>query len=800
MKKLKNLWPYFLILIVVFIFFFPVFKGQIPFPGDVLATENPYKTESFLGFSPGGYPNKAQGPDVIKEIYPWRYYSINEFKNGILPFWNPHNFSGNPQIANFQTGFFYPVNFLYLILPFNLSWTIIIMLQPFLAAIFMYLFLAKGLKLNKYASLIGGIAFAFSSYMIVWIEYGNIGSTLLWLPLALLFTKRFYEKVTTLNFLSLVAIFSLSILAGYIQGTFYIYSICFLYFLFLLKFGEIQNLGYKKIFAFLISLFLPFIITFFQIYPTLELFLNSTRGAYSLLQISKNLSPIQYWVTVLVPDFFGNPATRNYWIDGTYIERVMYPGVVIAFFALYGGFNAKGIEKKFFIVLSGLSLIIATNLPGIKFFYLLPMPVISTTIPTREFSVFIFCMIILGAIGLDCWQNVKNYKTKLTFGFILTYILIWVLVFLLPKFNLVALQNISIAKHNLIFPTVLAFSTVFAFYLKKVNKNLSLIIVLLLVCLDLFYFFNKITPFSPKELIYPKTPVMTYIQKHTGIDRFWGYGSAYVPANFQTVDNTYSPEGNDPLHIASYGELLAASENGVLPLALPRPDANVAPGYGSSDLKNNVYRQRLLNLLGIKYVLNQDYTLSNDYRPDLTTFPENSYKLVWQKTPWQVYENQQALPRYFIAGDFKVENRETILNLIYNSNLDLRKTILLEENPNIQIDKGSNGEVKLLSYKSNEIKFLTKSEGNGILFLSDNYYPGWQASVDGTNTKIYRADYSFRAIAVTKGNHTVKFYYEPESFKLGLGISLIALLLIVFGGIYVIINPKGFSKNEIIKK
>ena len=75
MNKLKRLWPYFLILAVVLVFFFPVFKGQIPFPGDLLIDSNPYSSQGFLGFSPGAYPNKGQGPDVINEIYPWRNFS-----------------------------------------------------------------------------------------------------------------------------------------------------------------------------------------------------------------------------------------------------------------------------------------------------------------------------------------------------------------------------------------------------------------------------------------------------------------------------------------------------------------------------------------------------------------------------------------------------------------------------------------------------------------------------------------------------------------------------------------------------
>jgi len=778
MNKLKNLWPYFLILFIVFIFFFPVVKGKIPFPGDLLISENPYVTESYLGYAPSGYPNKAQGPDVIREIYPWRHFSIDEIKKGVLPFWNPHNFSGNPQLANFQTGFFYPFNLLYLVLPFNISWTIIIMLQPFLAGIFMYLFLKKGIGLKDFPAVVGGISFSFSSYMTVWIEYGNIGSTLIWLPLILLFVKYFFKKSNVFNFLIIVTGFSFSILAGYIQGVFYIYILSFLYYCFLV-FTAKEFKNHKKNLIFLVSLLLPFLITAFQILPTLQLFAQSTRGAYTLIQIEKNLAPIYYWVTAFFPDFFGNPATRNYWVDGTYIERVMYPGAVILFFAFYALVNKVIIqEKSFFIAVSLVSLIIATNLPFVKYFYLIPIPVISTTVATREFSILIFGLIILGAMGLNHFINEKEFKKTFPVIYLLGFVLVWAVAFLLPKVNQDLLINLKISQHNLIIPTLLLIAIIISIFIKKINKNLALILILGILCFDLLFFFNKITPFSPKELIYPQTPVMSFMQNNTGIDRFWGYGSAYILPNFQSVDKTYSPEGNDPLHIGSYGELLAASGNGKLPLVLPRPDAKISPGYGASDLKNNTYRQRLLNLLGVKYVLNQDNSLVSDYRPDKSTFSEKVYKLIWQKTPWQVYENQQVLPRFFLSGDFKVENRKTILNVIYNTNADLRKTIFLEEAPDIKIDKNPTGEVKLLLYKSNEIKFLANNEGNSILFLSDNYYPGWQAYVDGISTKIYRADYSFRAISVPTGKHEITFSYYPDNFILGLKVSAAGFLLL----------------------
>ena len=63
-------WPFVLIFFIVLLFFYPVFKGYIPFSGDLLVNTNPYSASGFLGFAPGGFPNKAQGTDIVNEIYP----------------------------------------------------------------------------------------------------------------------------------------------------------------------------------------------------------------------------------------------------------------------------------------------------------------------------------------------------------------------------------------------------------------------------------------------------------------------------------------------------------------------------------------------------------------------------------------------------------------------------------------------------------------------------------------------------------------------------------------------------------
>lgn len=60
--------------------------------------------------------------------------------------------------------------------------------------------------------------------------------------------------------------------------------------------------------------------------------------------------------------------------------------------------------------------------------------------------------------------------------------------------------------------------------------------------------------------------------------------------------------------------------------------------------------------------------------------------------------------------------------------------------------------------------------------LSDTYYPGWKAFVDGTRQKIYRANYAFRAIPLSAGTHNVEFVYDPMSFKLGIGVTILGIL------------------------
>jgi len=72
----------------------------------------------------------------------------------------------------------------------------------------------------------------------------------------------------------------------------------------------------------------------------------------------------------------------------------------------------------------------------------------------------------------------------------------------------------------------------------------------------------------------------------------------------------------------------------------------------------------------------------------------------------------------------------------------------------------------------------TDSPEDGLLVLTDTYYPGWRAFVDGREEHIVSADYLFRGVPLAAGKHSVEFVYAPDSFRIGLllsGVTAVAI-------------------------
>ena len=80
------------------------------------------------------------------------------------------------------------------------------------------------------------------------------------------------------------------------------------------------------------------------------------------------------------------------------------------------------------------------------------------------------------------------------------------------------------------------------------------------------------------------------------------------------------------------------------------------------------------------------------------------------------------------------------------------------------------------SYAPGQVRISAETPEGGWLVLSDLFYPGWEALVDGAPAPIYQANYLFRGVAVPAGEHQVRWSYRPAAFSFGCAISVVTLM------------------------
>lgn len=772
------------LLLLVCFFYKTFFHGYIPFPGDLLVAEyNPWKTYSYLGYVPGSYPNKAQYFDVLRQLYPWKTVSLQTIFQGTFPFWNPYNFSGTPLFANFQSAVLYPLNIFY-ILPQKIGWTILIMLQPFLTFCFTYLF-ARKIKLSPLASLLSSISFSFSSFLSVWLEYNTIGQVIIWLPLTLLSLEHILENKTILWIIIFVFALSSGFLGGHPQIAVYIWIFSFFYGMHrIITLEKLQQR--KKQAAWLIGFFIfPLGITAIQLLPGAELSMYAARVSHTYdTIIHKILIQPSQLIMMFVPDFFGNPATHNYWPQDTYIGKVTSIGIIPLFFALLTIPKWKNLLIRFFLGVIVVILVLTTNNPLSSMLYAFSLPIISSSAPTLTIFLFCFSLSILAGFGFEEFKN-RTYSIK--------KILVWLGLPLVLLFILAITSHKDTLHGNIAFKnTLYAFGLAIIFLsaiLVSFFKNAKLTILILLVVIstiDIWRSFEKFNPFVPKELVFPKAPILNYLQRQKGINRFLGFSNSSIEANFATQYGLYSPDGYDPLYPKWYGEFIQSSKDGKIHTRFTdqtRSDAIISPST-SEEFTTNPYRQKVISLLGISYILDRGENASTE-----KAFPINQFTQIYQQDGWKIYNNNKALPRVFLTSTYQLyNNTQDFSAKFFSPTFDSRQTLLLEKKPAMPIKSFAQGTVSLKRYTPNKVTITTNTTDTMLLFLSDTYYPGWNAFIDGKKTEILKADYAFRAVTIPAGMHEVSFTFNSLSFKIGSIVSIISLISFVF--LLIIIKKK----------
>jgi hypothetical protein len=167
---------------------------------------------------------------------------------------------------------------------------------------------------------------------------------------------------------------------------------------------------------------------------------------------------------------------------------------------------------------------------------------------------------------------------------------------------------------------------------------------------------------------------------------------------------------------------------------------------------------------------------------------EDRYSVAYRDSSVTIYENANAFPRAFVVPEaVLVPDGAAAIARLRDGPLDPRRQVVVESRP-----VGGAGpftgtpaaDATIVGEGSAMVDLLADAPAGGFLVLTDPYYPGWRAFVDGVDSPILRANYLFRAVALPPGSHEVRFVFAPWSLERGAILS-VAGLTIALGAILV---------------
>ncbi|EKD64456.1 MAG: hypothetical protein ACD_50C00382G0001, partial [uncultured bacterium] len=593
-----------------------------------------------------------------------------------------------------------------------------------------------------------------------WQTWGTVVATAMWFPLILLSIRKLFEKINPTWFLILVFAASQTILSGHVQTAIYIFFASFLY----LLFRVLKTKSYKPSALVLGSIFLAILISAPQILPALEFSPLSARGidqGYSPGRTDWFLPP-QNLIQLVVPDFFGNPATYNYWGIWNYAEFVSFAGIIPLSLALLSliDFVRKRNETIFFVLLATVTLLFALPNPISKLPYVLNIPIIASMQPSRIILLLVFATVTLSAFGFEIFLQ-KIYSKKLLWLSLLILAVLSILLIstriqkdLYPAKDMIDASYV--AFRNLLFPIIITSFLLVIVFLKilSVSKPFIVIAVFAFTFVDLFRFYHKFTPFSKLSWIYPATSITRYLAEQEKPFRVLSQDRRIMHPNISSVYGIESADGYDPLFLKDYASLVTSWQTGKI----------ISPGSFNRIVTPQKYDSPITNLLNVKYILTFD------------ELSQPGFKKILEEGETKVYQNENVLPRAFFVNEvIKVANRDQELERLLDKNFNLKTQAVASSFE--FASQSFSAQIILEKYTDQSLEMTTISDNDAPLILSNVFYPGWKAFIDGQETEIKRANFILQALIVPQGKHAVEFKFKPKSFYNGLYLSMIAVVL-----------------------
>ena len=692
--------------------------------------------------------------DPIDQFIPWLHFDRQMFQKGKLPLWDPYQGCGAPHIANMQSSVFFPLN----IFAYTLNWKwglfFLYFFKLYFIGLFLYLYLIE-IDTSPHVSIGIAVAGTFISYIVASL-YNVIMNTAFFFPLGLLSIELILKKQRDFRGYLLFCIgFVFALFGGHPEFVFYSAFTLTIYFL--IRLYQTFNItSYKEYLQLLSKFFVLFIlgvlISAIQWIPFLQYYLLSTaRISRTIAGISLLKLPIYSFILTLLPPFTINLLT----LPGT-------TSISLFIMALAGIITLrKDNVVKAFIIIAIVAICTGYSIPYI---YSLITKLPGFNIGQNMYmGMFIpWSFLIICAKTLD---NLSREQIRLSFKIagIIIFIVLTTLGLLIiyrhTSFSALSANPVisylfNNYMHYVVFSSIVTIVFVVFTVLILTIKNRQLLIALLIIFIYIQAAVPMVlqrAPISPKYF-YPKNRIFTLLSQEKKPFRV-----TVLPNNNEQVE-PYKANINTFYNIEdirNYDALLVNYYDNMLPY---------------------IHTSDALNLTNVKYVIvKRGYMLSNftnDFQP-ITEF--NGFIL---------YKNLSAFDRAFMIYNYAVaDGQQQALDLLHSYSGQLNKIAIVfrKDIQGLPVTANTQGTYKIdfLKYTPGYIKLTCTTSQPGLFFISDTYFPGWHARVDGKETKIIRTDYAFQGLWLTQGTHTIELNYDPASFKYGALLSIIGILSLI---------------------
>jgi len=822
----------------VLLFWQVVFAGKTLLPVDNLFVFEPWR--SFAGELGVSIPHNQLLSDLILENYAWKHFIVESIKAGRLPLWNPYLFAGVPFLAAGQHSALYPFSLLFYIMPLAKAYGYFTVLQLFLAGLFMYIY-ARVIGVSRLGATVAAITYMLSAFMVVSVVFPMIIAAAAWLPLLLAMMEliiRHGEGKAAIPYTAIGGVtLGLQILAGHVEITIYVLLIMVFYAACRLaslgQRGGLRQVGWPALWL-TIMIILGLGLGAVQLIPLYELVRTSFRqDSATYQQVIEWAYPARRLIAFLIPDFFGNPShhsyfdvfsrrmvavTRNYyghpidtiyWGIKNYVEGGSYVGILpllLAVVAIWGA-RRKASGRLYILIFTALALISLAFVFGTPLYALLyyGVPGIKQLhSPFRWIFPYTLSVAVLAGLGADRLDREHKATVLLGQGALgvgLGVLAVLALSLLFPDFAIALAEKamLNLAKAPEAFADgrmffSYQFCNLLIFGLKLAASGGVLLLgrhsgvpvtksgrlhrwkplALIVLAFDLLSFGYGFNPAVNPKLLDFKPPVVKFLQSDPGLFRITTFDTkSQKPfiANAGMFYDLSDIRGYDSIIPKQYTDYMSLiEEQGELQFnrvaRLRHPESLDSP---------------LLDLLNVKYVL----TLEEIDNPKYTLVYDGEVR---------VYRNEGCMPRAFALPESCAVVADDVAEALRT--YDPRRYVILEQQATSnqqQVEEPASCSLLpaiITSYTPNQVLIDVELDGPGFLILADSYFPGWKAFYrpqgrgEERELEILRADGNFRAVELPAGRWTVRFKYTPMSFKLGLFVSFVAVMILVLLGGY----------------